>query len=73
MSKPKLTDWFPANVKPVHVGVYEVESDDLSLGYSFYDGLYFRGIRKTVDETASAIPHVWDHVDLMWRGLAEKP
>ena len=73
MIEPKLTDWFPENVNPVHLGVYEVEPDDLSPWYSYWDGLYFREVRRTIDEAASAIPDAWNHVGLIWRGLAEKP
>lgn len=41
--KPKLTPWFPHNIKPVRSGVYEVKFDllgnDDGGGYAFWDGL----------------------------------
>lgn len=73
MSKEKLTDWFQPGINPVHIGVYEVEPDANSPWYSFWDGLYFREVRETVDDAASAIPDSWNHIELTWRGLAEKP
>jgi len=39
MSK-KMTRWFPAKIKPVHVGVYETDLVGL-LGYSFWDGKWW--------------------------------
>ena len=39
MSK-KMTRWFPAKIKPAHVGVYETELHGY-LGYSFWNGKYW--------------------------------
>jgi hypothetical protein len=36
MSK-KMTRWFPVNIKPVHVGVYETSLNGY-MGYSFWGG-----------------------------------
>jgi hypothetical protein len=39
MSK-KMTRWFPVNIKPVHVGVYETNFNGY-MGYSFWNGKYW--------------------------------
>jgi hypothetical protein len=47
MSKPKVTPWFPASVKPKRVGVYQVEDEedenfpDQTFGYKHWDGSIF--------------------------------
>lgn len=72
MSKPKLTDWFPPEVKPVHVGVYKTNA---SVGtYQKWNGKYWCAFCATVDRAAhcensnkSLVQHV------RWRGLAVKP
>lgn len=69
----KLTPWFPASVYPVRIGVYEVESDNSSVGYSLWDGSYFRSICATVDKAESTLAHIGDYHGLIWRGLAKKP
>lgn len=40
----KLTDWFPHTVRPVHVGVYELE--DLPYPFHFWTGEYWSGAGK---------------------------
>lgn len=62
----KLTDWFPPEVKPVHVGFYE------SIAFRHYDELfilYWDGTEWLLkDLTESCLVQ-----DREWRGLAEKP
>lgn len=71
MSKPKLTPWFPADVKPVHVGEYEYRYES---GYVFR--AYFDGAKFVIHDLTEA--DWWgspvdgsfsDH----WRGLANPP
>lgn len=69
----KLTPWFDSRVKPVHIGVYEVAPDASSPWYSYWDGVYFQGLSRTIDEAIYAICEKWNHGPLKWRGLAEKP
>ena len=41
-TKKGMTPWFPAHIKPVRVGVYEVRlvftPSDFDDGYAYYDG-----------------------------------
>jgi hypothetical protein len=37
----KMTPWFPVQIKPVHVGVYETELDGYLKGYSFWNGKWW--------------------------------
>lgn len=73
MSKPKLGPWHPASVKPVHVGVYEVETKlyDTPV-YSKWDGRNWALVSFTV-EIAARCNIVAYGQSKEWRGLAEKP
>lgn len=71
MSKQELTPWFPADMKPVRVGMYERE-------YNFWTGLdardYWNGEKWIV-----CLNGFWDGSDYSatslkkWRGLASDP
>lgn len=68
----KLTPWFSAKVKPVHIGEYEYEYES---GYSFR--AFWDGIKFTIHD--KNFPGEWGKEILNpkknenWRGLAEKP
>jgi hypothetical protein len=75
MSKKKLTPWFPGNVNPTRVGIYERKWKLLGQHYALWDGfgwsLSFEGIdnplllrAKRSDAAAKNLP---------WRGLAHPP
>lgn len=60
-----LTDWFPANVNPVHVGVYRVSTRDRYLtgwSYSFWNGKSWESFKDW---------HTYHRYapDMLWRGL----
>jgi hypothetical protein len=74
--KQKLTPWLPVHVKPVRVGIYQVElrpewGND---GFSYFDGSRFNAVYSQPD---------WAYADrefegcgvsvIRWRGLAEQP
>lgn len=68
----KLTEWYPADVKPVRVGVYERDFGAGSTGFSKWTGTawMFRGVTPDVAGEHT----LWKSAnDLPWRGLAEKP
>jgi len=71
----KLTKWFPASVKPVRAGVYEVDTPEcLGNRYSYWNGSCFEictahcGLPKNRCES-------WDMraINARWRGLASNP
>jgi hypothetical protein len=67
----KLTPWFPANVKPVRVGVYQVRDTDTLPWYRRWDGAHWHiGAESVRIAAATSMP-----IDsqLPWRGLAEEP
>ena len=74
----KLTPWFPPDVKPVHVGVYEtLEATCFPNWYDIWDGKNWWIGGKT---PKSAMKNHQDEPRLLiqsapvkWRGLAEKP
>lgn len=80
MSKqPKLTPWFPGDVKPARPGVYQRSLDPCApihvaplACYCMWDGKFWMVYENTPEEAAecrirSAYQHEW------WRGLAEQP
>ena len=76
MSKQKLTQWFPADVKPVHVGVYEVLYQNGKYGkrYRYWDGKKFCyqsfDSQHAFDKRYSST-RLPKYVE--WRGLSEQP
>ena len=67
----KLTPWFPANVKPVRAGVYEVRMK--APWYRYWDGVHWHAGHCT-SELARALPHlpIENTPPESWRGLAEE-
>jgi hypothetical protein len=62
-----LTDWFTAEVKPVHVGVYECQSFDARKSA-------FQGIWNGEHWCLFEFPHMpFKHQRRLWRGLAKEP
>ena len=75
MSKPKLTEWFPGDVKPAREGVYQqLCGDAVVVGYQRWDGRRWYGWRETADEAerASQTAAAGFQGD-PWRGLAQDP
>lgn len=68
MTNPELTPWFPADVKPVRVGYYEIDwyGDGNMRGLSpdYWDGKQWRLFGPSGDIFVGAPS---------WRGLAVKP
>ena len=73
----KKTDWFPRKIKPVHVGLYEVDLIGKDQPwFAFWDGKKFSYASPYIKEVIkSFIPQmkIMNHKTLAWRGLAEKP
>ena len=70
----KLTEWFPAEIEPVHVGVYQTRR------YRGEEGEWFQlwngqdwGLSSLNILLASGSEHDGAFQDVEWRGLAEKP
>jgi len=77
MSDEKLTPWFSAEVKPVHIGVYQVDDGDDIDGewYAYYDGSRF-GYRCWIsaeDAYQSRMAKTDCKPMVAWRGLVVKP
>lgn len=72
-----LTPWFPTDVKPVRVGVYEtrfqLQVADWSFGYSYWDGTRWANAAGSVD-SAHAIRDWFDGAiqEKQWRGLTQE-
>lgn len=65
----KLTKWFPGDVKPVHIGVYERRLKSWTyVYYSRWDGENWLYMCDTVDKAASQIIDS-AHQNLPWRGV----
>lgn len=75
MSKPRVTPWFPADVKPVRVGVYETVQGGLEY-FNYWDGLRWHGAMGTPQDAetfATCHNPSWENAPQKWRGLARKP
>ncbi len=68
----KLTPWFPANVKPVRAGVYEIQ-DGLAAWYRRWDGLRWYVGGPTPGWASNEIIGLDNGHRAPWRGLAEEP
>lgn len=70
-----LSRWFLDTESPPSIpGVYEVEPDDSSPWYSFWDGQHWhRIVIGDIDKAASSIGEGFKFSSLTWRGLAEDP
>ena len=77
---PKLTPWFPPEIKPVYVGAYWVTHkawDHAYDSFAYWNGTewsdsYVRSTSCCPDKTE----FIWGngaYQDKSWRGLAEKP
>lgn len=77
MSKPKMTDWFPTEIKPVHVGEYNASTEKRADALRWWDGrlwsfAYYANDCK--DEKQHKRLHKRDaDSPIHWRGLASKP
>lgn len=81
-NKPKLTPWFPAGVKPVHDGLYQVRPVRRDWPYDMHWHSIWRngdwcgatalGIDAALDYEMRGFRGCGDG-PLEWRGLAEKP
>jgi len=80
--KPKVTPWFPPEIKPVHVGIYHRQlahtsrNGDLVV-FAYWDGTHW--LIPSADPGVASDPWRPRVIDqsylfaLPWRGLAEKP
>lgn len=78
-----LTPWFPGDVKPVHIGVYQRDFGGVgNLKYAYWDGEYWRWSEPTPDHAAEwgtfpgrGYGHGKSPVQfgptIRWRGLTE--
>jgi hypothetical protein len=66
----RFSPWFPPEIKPVHVGVYQVWNSRI---YAYWNGKKWCWAMRSVNEAKSF--RITDGADQYkeWRGLAEKP
>lgn len=74
----KVTQWFPANIKPVHIGLYNASIAGNTRLMRLWNGRYWsRGFYPEVmngSEIKRAKKSKYRLQDCVkWRGLAEKP
>lgn len=73
--KEKLTPWFPADVKPVRVGVYETNFREVCAvfkGFSFWNGVEWSN-QRDLKEGARTAGYTGSVQTKQWRGLASNP
>lgn len=73
MPKQKLTPWFPAHIKPVHIGVYQRGHDWQRSGfrYWYWNGNFWETGGWATAELAAEHKRtlLTSQPDLEWRGL----
>jgi len=70
----KLTPWFPAEVKPVHVGAYlSLEYSDGANFYRYWDGKRWGAASRNIRNALRFTNTSFACQENTWRGLAEKP
>lgn len=75
MSEKERTPWFPVNIQPDYVGVYEIAigNSDEADGFMFWDGARW-GYYGFSPEDARACGHTpTGYASIKWRGLAKDP
>lgn len=74
MSKWKKTKWYPARIKPVHVGVYETESPYGGGGrFQHWNGSFWGLYMPSVDSAMRVCKEKSRIQNTKWRGLAQPP
>jgi hypothetical protein len=74
MNTKSLTPWFPADVKPVRVGVYERDMGASLCGkYSHWNGQWWGGWANTVESAADNANYGSEVQNKPWRGLSADP
>ena len=70
----KLTPWFPADIKPVHVGAYlSCEYAKGSDFYRYWDSKHWGVAARTISNALPFSSRSFACQDNVWRGLARKP
>ena len=65
----KMTNWFPSYIKPVHVGVYQVDRD--SNAAAFWDGRFWGFADYSINKVINCgDKSSYQHTE--WRGFTEK-
>jgi len=64
----KMTKWFPADIKPVHIGLYDT-GDVLD----YWDGTFWNVATDDEIDAGVFLHYPRFFQDQIWRGLARKP
>ena len=70
----KYTEWYPAAIRPVRVGVYEVMPMGGYRCFSYWNGDYWFPVERNIEEAYSShkISMISFYQNNIWRGLNEK-
>lgn len=71
--KNPCTNWFPAKVKPVRVGVYRRRIPGLGIRYSWFNGKEWCALAETVEIADRDCNVKSFYQNLCWLGLANDP
>lgn len=75
----KLTEWYPAHIKPARKGFYQIYLEGVpreKSWFSYWDGNNFSYAADTIERTKNywlGDNERFFHSQKEWRGLAEKP
>lgn len=67
----KLTEWYPPDIKPVRIGVYETTSYDNTPSYQHWGGEFWGFCSTHVKSAAMHGASRSGLQDVSWRGIAK--
>ena len=70
MSTGEVTNWFPIETDPVHVGVYERDLGGMQF-YSHWNGMFWGSSEMTPDMAYEQRDDMATEQSAAWRGLTE--
>lgn len=74
----KMTPWFPAHIRPVHLGLYLVDTDKFNApNYRYWTGIgwscTYGSVANAKQFATNELPTIYGADETPWRGLAVKP
>ena len=67
----KLTEWYPENIKPVRIGVYNTSGYEASNVYQYWDGSRWAYYMPSVEKAIQSKRSRSHQQNVKWRGIAK--
>lgn len=66
------TAWYPPNVNPARVGIYERDIDTIGVRWAYWNGRFWGGFANEVTHAVANRHSPTAHQVAPWRGLAAR-